>query len=124
MTDVQPSLFDRAVARRDDGMARAERHAGRPWKERAIRAVRTYAERHEFFHVDEFWEWAMARGLPEGDSPRALGPVIKQAARDGYLDRTRVSAPSVRSNTTGKPVWRCPRYVGARTGLFRGGPVV
>jgi hypothetical protein len=104
---------------RDDGMAAAEANAPRGWNELVDDYLRRYARLHEFFHVDEFWEWALPLGLPEPHNGRAIGPAIKKVARDGVLVATHTSAPSVRSHLSGKPVWRCATWQGNPTGTFR-----
>jgi len=109
-----------ARLRRDDGIARAAGSAGTLWSQQAYRMVRAYLMDHEFFHVDEFWSWAMPKGLSPGTQPKAIGAVIQRASRDGLMTKTRIGMPSVRSNMTAKPVWRSETYRGVRTGLFRG----
>lgn len=120
---MSPAELMLARLRRDRGMAQAATTAGVTWADQAYRMVRAYLEGHEFFHVDEFWSWAIPKGLPEGESPRAIGAVIQRARRDGLMHKTRVGAPSVRSNTSDKPVWRSLTYRGARTDTFRGVPI-
>lgn len=114
----QMSLFAAARAQRDDGMARAEAHAPLGWPEQAFRVLRAFALEHEWMHVDAYWAWAESHGLPEPPNGRALGPVIKRAAKAGVIERTPISAPSVRSNLSHKPVWRSLVYRGQRTGRF------
>lgn len=114
---------DTADTGRRAGQARAEAHAGPAWCDTAALALVRYLREHEFFHVDEFWTWAADRGLDEGPSPRALGPIIQREARAGRITRTRCTAPSVRSHNAHKPVWRSELYQGRRTHLFRGEPI-
>jgi hypothetical protein len=124
MTSLLQRIRQRdAAQRRDDGMARAASHAGDTWAAAANRMIVAYLYHHEFFHVDEFWDWAIPRGLPEGESPRAIGPVIKSVARQGSMTKTLVSLSSVRSNLSAKPVWRSELFAGARNLTFRGVPI-
>lgn len=108
-----------AAAGRVDGMAAADAHAPTGWSKAAFQFVSSYSEMHEFFHVDEFWTWATAYGLSTPPNQKAIGPVIARAARKGVLEHTNVSAQSVRSHLSPKPVWRCRAYAGTKTGRFR-----
>ncbi len=113
------TTVEAATAGKDVGMAHAA-EAASDWVAAAYDAVATYAQHHEFFHADEFWTWGLDHGLEVPEQPKALGPVIARAARDGVLDRTNAAAPSVRSHLSLKPVWRCANYPGPYTGQFRG----
>lgn len=110
----------RAQAGQDRGMARSAQHAGDGWAADAAVMLEAYLALHEFFHVDEFWSWALDRGFTEGPSPRAIGTVIRRAGASGQMTRTRCTAPSVRSHLSHKPVWRSGLYAGRRTNTFRG----
>ena len=124
MTSLLRRLDEKAAAeRRDAGMARAAEHAGTPWATLAYGWLQAFAQHHEFFHVDEFWDWSLPRGMTEGPSPRAFGAVIQRAAKAGLISKTRVSAPSVRSNLSPKPVWRSDAFHGTRSDAFRGEPI-
>lgn len=80
---TQDSLFDLAGARsaRDEAMGRVEGHADPVWKEAAtetlMEVVRSLAE----FTSDDLW----ALGLPKPREPRALGPIMMRAVKNGYI---------------------------------------
>lgn len=121
MTSLLRLLDEQAAAeRRDAGMDRAATTAGPSWAAMAYEWLRTYLRQHQFFHVDEFWDWSLSRGMDMGPSPRGFGAVIQRAARDGLMTKTRISMPSVRSNLSPKPVWRSATYRGVRNNIFRG----
>lgn len=81
------SSTDRAAseARRDSGMARVQRSAEsreHGWEADAVSQVREYALTHEHFATED----VRARyGTPEGVNPKAWGPVMKRAERDGIV---------------------------------------
>lgn len=99
MTD----LFD-ALARRDDGIARAEAHAAPPFNVVALALLREYAETHDLVFVDDVRSWAGDR-FPDTHDLRALGAVYLKAARNGWIVKSREYRPSTASNMTAKPVW-------------------
>ena len=86
-------IFPREVAemRRDLGMSRAAHAAERAapgWEEQALADLRTFARTHARFAVEDF---RAAFPPPEGVNPKALGAVVRRAAReriviaDGYV---------------------------------------
>ncbi len=80
-----------AEAKRDLGMSRAAHAAERAspgWEEQALADLRTFARTHARFAVEDF---RAAFPPPEGVNPKALGAVVRRAAReriviaDGYV---------------------------------------
>ena len=73
-------------ARRDCGMARVQRSAEdreHGWEADAVSQVREHALAHEHFATED----VRARyGTPEGVNPKAWGPVMKRAQRDGIVE--------------------------------------
>jgi len=102
----------RARARRDTGMARAEGAADPDWKDKARRALRTYLETHQEFHVDDFWE---STGLERPAEARALGPLVQRAARRGWMHKSGRYRASSASNLSEKPIWTSDIYQGEGT---------
>ena len=109
-----------AEAKRDAGMAQSAATAGAEWAAQASGLLRAFLEAHEYFHVDAYWPWACDRGLEIGPSPRAFGQVVRGASKAGWMTRTDVALPSVRSRMSPKPVWRSLLYSGQRTGAYQG----
>lgn len=105
MTDQQLSLAAAAEAQ----IARVERHADPDWKVQALDAVRRTCEQRREFHVDDVW---VVGELPSTREDRALGPVMRHAARLGYCRRSDRVRPSVRSHGSPKPVWVSLLYRG------------
>jgi hypothetical protein len=99
---TQPEL-DFARTRRDDGLRRVEDNAGEEWLTLARRALSLYLLSHAEFFVDDFWRES---GLERPRESRALGAVVRWAARERLMEKTGEYRPSVASNLTGKPVWR------------------
>jgi hypothetical protein len=105
--DGQSSLFEQALAARDEALEQVERHAVEGWNDLALDAIhRTCKERAEF-HSDDVWEIGQ---LPRTREDRALGPQMRKAARLGWCVKTDRVRPSVRSHLSGKPVWTSMIY--------------
>lgn len=100
MTDLP--LFAAASAR-DAALAQVDAGADPRWKALALDAVRRTCEQRAEFISDDVWE---VGNLPSTREDRALGPVLRQAARQGMCVKTDRVRPSVRSHLSGKPVWR------------------
>lgn len=92
----------RATAERDAAMAQVEGNAPPEWVDEALDFVRHYLEQHDELFVDDLW----TAGLPRPPQPRALGPVIKRAAANGWMTKSGEHRPSVSSHMIPKPVWR------------------
>jgi hypothetical protein len=105
---VRPSMAA-AARERDVGMARVDRAADAAWKEAAWQFLLAYAATHEEIFCDDLWE----AGLPPTDTPRALGPLMRQAVREGVLAPTGGYRLSVSSHLNAKSVWRSLLYRGA-----------
>lgn len=106
-----PKLKQRTAAReaRDTALQQVEENADAEWKEKALRAVHQTALQLREFISDDIWE------VSQLDSPRearALGPVLLEAARQGWIVKTNYVRPSVRSHLSGKPVWLSSIYKG------------
>tara|TARA_R110000824_G_scaffold53298_1_gene147664 strand:- start:7379 stop:7825 length:447 start_codon:yes stop_codon:yes gene_type:complete len=67
-----------------EAIARAGRHADPAWKEGAFELVLRVARANRFFTVDDVWDI----GLPETRENRALGAVMKQVQKRGYISPT------------------------------------
>lgn len=78
--------LDAAREARDQAVQRVDDNADAAWKDLAYRAVRFVALSHERFTSDAIW--AALDSHPEHvppREPRALGPVILRAVRDGLI---------------------------------------
>jgi hypothetical protein len=104
---VTQLTLDQARADRDQAMHRVEQHADPDWKRDALLAVRRTCLAMPEFICDDVWELGRLREPLES---RALGPVIRRAAKLGWCSRTDRVAPSVRSHGSPKPLWRSNLY--------------
>lgn len=106
--------IDRATVRAtaEQAIQQVEENADPDWKTLALEAVRVTCEQRAEFHVDDVWDVGQ---LPHTREDRALGPVMRQAARLGYCAKTDRVRPSVRSHLSGKPVWRSLLYRSAES---------
>ena len=98
-----PDLFDwqqTTEQARDEAIARARDHAPTDWYERALQAVQALARRLYEFTTDEVW----AEVKEHPPEPRALGAVMEEARRNGWITRTDRTRKSVRRDCHGRPV--------------------
>ena len=106
---VSSPTLDRARVERDAAMAQVAEHTDPEWLAQAERAVGHLAALREPFTADSVWEQLAARQVPAPREPRALGPVMKRAVRDGVIRWTGNYDSSTRRHCTPVRV-----YVGAR----------
>ena len=97
------AMREAAALARDEGMTRAEVAADSNWKTEALAAINRVARSRPDFISDDVW---MLSGLGQPKEARALGPLFREAARRGWIVKTARTRPSVRSNLSGKPVWK------------------
>ena len=81
-----------ALAARDEAIQRVDEHASDAWKAEAMRAVVRVARERRRFTTDDVWAVLGESGTHE---PRAMGAIMLQAARDGWV---RATDDYVRSN--------------------------
>ena len=83
--DYVPSR-EEAEGKRELGMARVRagsRKRDPAWEAQALENVREYAKTHEHFAIEDV---RAAFGTPEGINPKAYGPVVKRAHKDGICE--------------------------------------
>lgn len=98
---------------RDHDIQAADRGADDAWREATLATIRQVAATTEQFTTDDVLEANPA--LEEAREPRALGPMMLYAARDGLIEPTDRYASSSRrqSNARHKRVWRSLVFGGA-----------
>lgn len=105
---VQTDLFTAM----QDGIDRADEHANRIWKQAARDAVKWLATKDPRYpHItprfssDDVWGLLKAHNTHE---PRAMGAIMQQAVRDGWIVSTGKYEPSTRPESHRRPVliWR------------------
>jgi len=103
----QPTLDD-ALKARDRALHLVEAHVDEEWLNEALEAVYRTAERLPYLISDDVWH----SNLSGTTELRALGPVMRRAARLGWISKTDRLAPSARSHGSGKPIWRSHLFMG------------
>lgn len=101
-----------AERRRESGMARVEASTLRRdpgFEERALDAVREYAERHAQFLAEDVRKVC---ATPEGIDGRVWGPIFTRAQKRGWIHPAGY-APANSSNRSAKVAWRSLIYRGA-----------
>jgi len=96
-----------AVRRRDEAIARVDRNADDEWKRRALSVIEWLAHQTDEFTTDEVWDGlAGLAGFPGGAThePRALGAMMKRAAKHGLIEATDRYRNSVRPECHARPV--------------------
>jgi hypothetical protein len=94
---------------RDEALVRVARNADATWRDVAARAVRFLAETRREFTTDDVWA-LLQHYYPElgTHEPRALGAVMRQVAREGYIEATGRYRESGRAvcHRNPKKIWR------------------
>lgn len=118
MIGPAPTLFDRdrAAAAGQAAANRAGRNSTARFRHAAAAAVAWCATHHETFTADDVWaQMVDAGGVPSTNDNRALGAVMRWAARDGLIEVTDQVRPSARVSLHGSPrrVWRSMVFAGS-----------
>ena len=100
-------LVAKAAFDRDQALEAVESATDPDWRKKALFAIRRTAERRLEFISDDVWADSKLEGTRED---RALGPIFRAAAKEGWIEKTDRVRPSVRSHLSGKPVWRSLVY--------------
>ena len=100
-------MFDDSLRVRENAIAQADAHSGPEWRSQASAWLRGYLEDHAFLRPDD----ARHNGCPAppDDEWRALGSVVRAAARDGWMEKAGY-APRASGHRTPSPVWRSLLY--------------
>lgn len=103
--------------RRDEAMERADQHASPPWQAATTSAIRWVAERRPELTADPIWTMLDAWGVDMPHEPRALGPLMKAAARSGWIEHTGRWHRSVRPQNHRRwvAIWRSHLFGKERT---------
>lgn len=105
----RPDLHTTAAQGQREGMSRTEAAAAlrdADWEHRAYLAVIACATKRRDFISDNVWEAMQPEDRPPlWPNARALGPVMRKAAKDGFIRKTDRGRPSVRSHLSPKPIW-------------------
>ncbi len=95
---------------RDAAIDRVEAAAREDWKEVALMVVEVVARDRELFTTDHVW--AVMPGDVSTPEPRAMGAIMRRAAREGYVTATDRHVLSNRPLCHRRPVrvWRSLIY--------------
>lgn len=103
----QETMFDAQLGAKlaDDGIRRADEHADRDWKQEAYEAVADLALFCDHFTTDDVHERLAGATTHE---PRAMGAIMRRAARDGLIEATDryVASDRAVAHRNPKRVWR------------------
>lgn len=99
--------IDDAIEARDEAMTRVEDHADNAWKDEAMRVVKRLAMNNAYITTDDVWR-VMSQSTNTTHDPRAMGPIMRNAARLGWIERAGWSQQSTRKECHARPiaVWR------------------
>jgi hypothetical protein len=111
--------FDRTGGEIDkrDGMDRAERHAEPYWWQCMLEAAKAVAQRKPYFFSDDVVRWCREHHPNvTTHEPRAIGPLLREACRLGYAEKTQDYVPSEQRQCHSRPmlVWYSLIYTGPR----------
>ena len=95
-----------------EGMERAEAGASPEWKHYATLVITALAREVKEFTSDEVWEGLKLCGIQAPEEPRAMGPMMRNAAKAGLITKTGYSRVSNQENNHARPVavWRSLNY--------------
>lgn len=100
--------IDEAISRREDAIVRANRHAVETWKTATFGVIRHLAETCLSFTTDDVW--MALQEIPDvaTHEPRALGSMMREAAKSGWITPTDGYVNSQRPTCHARPVrvWR------------------
>lgn len=106
---TEPARFDKGESeeRREEAIARAGAAADSDWKVLARKAIEQLARARETFTTDDVWKLLPA-DVAETHEPRALGAIMRAAARDGIIEATDewTLSEQVSCHRRPKRVWR------------------
>jgi hypothetical protein len=108
--DNQPSLLDAlaAIQATNEAIERVEQNTDPNWAHDAQRAISYLARSRPEFTTDDVWEFLHRHGVNAPHEPRALGALMRNAARAGLIKPTDRVRPSDRPECHRNPkrVWR------------------
>ncbi|THA41784.1 hypothetical protein [Streptomyces sp. A1547] len=95
-----PTLTAATVVR-DNAIAQVDANADAAWKSYALGFIAELSGRLDEFTTDDLWD----AGLVKPREPRALGPVMRRAAKRGLITTTGQFRASRYRNCAPLPVW-------------------
>lgn len=99
------TTLEEAYAAAGEAMRQVEHGTDPAWKAQAEAKVWEVAQSRPFFTTDEVWD----AGLPTGEEPRGLGPIMARLGREGLIGTGR-HKPSRRRHASPVKVWGSPFF--------------
>ena len=92
---------------KEEAIARVEANANEEWKQAAYLAMYFVARQQEYLTSDDVWS-GLVDGSASTHEPRAMGAILKRAAKEGIIVATDDWRVSSRPECHGRPVrvWR------------------
>jgi len=87
----------------DEAIQRSDDHADQAWKKLAVMAVEALSLRGKPFTADDLWDEMQVFNISTHE-PRALGAIMRQAARAGQIRNTGTFVKSRRPECHQRPV--------------------
>jgi len=108
-------------AGKEEGMARAEAGASEAWKAAAAKAIYDAAVANPKFTSDEVWVILQSKGIGAPDEPRAMGPMIRNAALNGLIRKTGYTKVSNQPHNHARPVavWKSGVYEKPKVSIWK-----
>lgn len=102
------TIEDWSIMLTNAAIKKADDHANAEWKEAALDIVRVLSFHKDRMTSDDVWNNLEARGIKTHE-PRALGAVMRQAAKRGLIYPTHTYVKSKRHECHSRPimVWGC-----------------
>lgn len=98
--------FDESRNRRDAALLQVDENAADAWKETALAVVHSVARRKSLFTTDDVW--AEMPDEATTHERRAMGPIMRRAQRNAWIEPTgnfRATA-RVQGHASPKRIWR------------------
>jgi hypothetical protein len=102
----EPTLFDQpaAVEARDRAIERADRAADPDWKRAVMHTIESLSRLRRTITTDDVWDTVHKWTSAAPAEPRAIGAVMKDAARAGLIRATDRYVVSQRPECHGRPI--------------------
>jgi hypothetical protein len=83
----QLSIFDALETERrtEHGIARAKANTPPEWRERALMAVEYLSRARQTFTADDVWQFLHDAHVEMPHEPSALGPIMREASKKGWI---------------------------------------
>lgn len=108
----QPSIFDQAERKKQQGIEAAYQGANSYWKNAAREALLECAKKYSEFASDQVWAILSKSGITTGEN-RAIGAIMQAASRSGMIQKTGRYRESNRVSQHRQPIaiWRSNIYL-------------